>query len=164
MGIREEKAAFVADVAEKLGRSRSTIVTDYRGLTVAEITELRKGLREAGIEYRVLKNTLTRRATAQSNTQALDVYLEGPTAVAFSYDDAVTPAKVLNDFAVTHKALEIKGGLVEGKLVDAEGVKELATLPSREGLLSMLLSVLQAPMRNLAYAVSQVAEKQESQA
>jgi large subunit ribosomal protein L10 len=164
MGVREEKVAFVAEVADKLGRSRSTIVTDYRGLTVAEITELRKNLRAAGIEYRVMKNTLTRRATAQSNTQVLDVYLEGPTAVAFSYDDAVAPAKVLNDFAGTHKALEIKGGLVEGKLVDADGVKELASLPSREGLLSMLLSVLQAPVRNLAYAVNQVAEKSGVQA
>ena len=162
MGVREEKAALVEEIAQKLAASKSTIVTDYRGLTVAEITELRKGLRAAGVEYRVLKNTLTRRATAQSNTAALDEYLKGPTAVAFSFGDAVSPAKVLNDFANTHKALEIKGGLVEGRLVGAEAVKELAALPPREGLLSMLLSVLQAPMRNLAYAAKQVAEQKEA--
>ena len=162
MGVREEKAALVEEIAQKLAASKSTIVTDYRGLTVAEITELRKGLRAAGVEYRVLKNTLTRRATAQSNTAALDEYLKGPTAVAFSFGDAVSPAKVLNDFANAHKALEIKGGLVEGRLVGAEAVKELAALPPREGLLSMLLSVLQAPMRNLAYAAKQVAEQKEA--
>jgi large subunit ribosomal protein L10 len=162
VGIREEKAAVVEEVAQKLAESKSTIVADYRGLTVAEVTELRKNLREAGVEFRVLKNTLTRRATAQTNNTSLDVFLKGPTAIAFGLTDLVAPAKVLNDFAVKHKALEIKGGLVEGKLIDAGGVKELATLPSRDGLLSMLLSVLQAPMRNLAYATKQVAEQKEA--
>ncbi len=162
MSVREEKAALVDEIASKLSQSKSTIIADYRGLTVAEVTELRKNLRESGVEFRVLKNTLTRRATAQSETQALDVYLKGPTAVAFGLGDLVAPAKVLNDFAVKHKALEIKGGLVEGRLIDAEGVKDLASLPSRDGLLSMLLSVLQAPMRNLAYATKQVAEQKEA--
>ena len=162
MSVREEKAALVNEIASKLSQSKSTIIADYRGLTVAEITELRKNLRASGVEFRVLKNTLTRRATAQSETQALDVYLKGPTAVAFGVGDLVAPAKVLNDFAAKHKALEIKGGLVEGRLIDAEGVKNLAGLPSRDGLLSMLLSVLQAPMRNLAYAAKQVAEQKEA--
>ncbi len=164
MGVREEKAALVEEVAGKLSQSKSAIVTDYRGLTVAEVTALRKQLREAGIEYRVLKNTLTRLATAKSNTTELDVYLKGPTAIAFGIEDAVAPAKIINDFAVKAKALEIKGGLVEGKLVDADGVKELANLPSREGLLSMLLSVMQAPLRNLAYAIKQIAEQNEESA
>lgn len=163
MSVREEKAALVAEVADKLAQSKTTIVTDYRGLTVGEVTELRKRLREAGIEFRVLKNTLVRRATAQSGTEALDVFLKGPTAIAFSTEDLVAPAKLLNDFAAKNKALEIKGGLVEGKLIDADGVKDLASLPSREGLLSMLLSVLQAPMRNLAYATKQIAEQKEAQ-
>ncbi len=162
VSVREEKAALVNEIASKLSQSKSTIIADYRGLTVAEITELRKNLRASGVEFRVLKNTLTRRATAQSETQALDVYLKGPTAVAFGVGDLVAPAKVLNDFAAKHKALEIKGGLVEGRLIDAEGVKNLAGLPSRDGLLSMLLSVLQAPMRNLAYAAKQVAEQKEA--
>jgi len=162
MGVREEKAALVEDIAAKLRASKSTIVADYRGLTVAEVTELRKQLRDAGVEYRVLKNTLTRRATALSETDVLDVYLKGPTAIAFGRGDLVAPAKILNDYSVRHKALEVKGGLVEGRLIDADGVKALAALPSREGLLSMLLSVLQAPMRNFAYATKQIAEQKEA--
>nr|NNM91467.1 50S ribosomal protein L10 [Bacilli bacterium] len=162
MGVREEKAALVEEVAQKLAASKSVIVADYRGLTVAEVTELRKNLREAGIEFRVIKNTLTRLATAKVNAQGLEEYLAGPTAIAFGIEDAVAPAKILNTFATTHKALEIKGGFVEGKAIDAEGVKALATLPSREGLISMFLSVIQAPVRNFAYAVKQISDQKES--
>ncbi|MCY0887442.1 MAG: 50S ribosomal protein L10 [Alicyclobacillaceae bacterium] len=162
--VHQEKAQQVDEIVERLSRSKATVVTDYRGLTVAEVTELRKQLRDAGIDFQVLKNTLARRATALTSLSDLDEYLKGPTAIAFSYDDPVRPAKILSDFARRHKALELKGAVVEGRVIDAQGVSELATLPSREGLLSMLLSVLQAPMRNLAYAVSQVAEKQESAA
>lgn len=162
MGVREEKATLVDELAEKLKASKSVIVTDYRGLTVSEVTELRKQLRAAGIEYRVLKNTLTRRATAQSNASGLDAYLLGPTALAFGITDVVAPAKILTDFAVKNKALEVKGGLVEGRVIDAKGVKDLASLPSRDGLVSMLLSVLQAPMRNFAYAAKQVADQKET--
>ncbi|MCY0902848.1 MAG: 50S ribosomal protein L10 [Firmicutes bacterium] len=162
MGVREDKAALVDEIAGKLAESKTTIVSDYRGLTVAEITELRKKLRDAGIEFRVLKNTLTRRATAQSGTAGLDEYLKGPTAVAFGVTDVIAPAKILNDFALRHKALEIKGGMVEGRVVDADGVRSLAVLPSRDGLLSMLLSVLQAPMRNFAYATKQIADQKEA--
>jgi large subunit ribosomal protein L10 len=162
MGIREEKVALVSEIAEKLQNSKSTIVTDYRGLTVAEVTELRKRLREAGIEFKVLKNTMTRRAAEQVNLGEINEYLTGPSAIAFSYDDVVAPAKILNDFAKEHKALELKAGIVEGRIVSQAEVTALAELPSREGLLSMLLSVLQAPMRNLAYAVSQIAEKKEA--
>ncbi|KUO95109.1 50S ribosomal protein L10 [Ferroacidibacillus organovorans] len=161
MSVHEEKAQVVAEVVEKFQAAKSVIVTDYRGLTVAEVTELRKNLREAGIDFRVLKNTLTRRATEIAQVQGLDPFLKGPTAVAFG-EDVVSPAKILNDFAGKHKALEIKGGLVEGRVIDVDGVKELATLPSREGLLSMLLSVLQAPMRNFAYATKQVADQKEA--
>ncbi|WP_018131269.1 50S ribosomal protein L10 [Effusibacillus pohliae] len=164
MGIREEKAQLVQEIAQKLRDSKSTIVTDYRGLTVAEVTELRKRLREAGIEFKVLKNTLTRRATAELGLTELDAHLTGPTAIAFSYDDVVAPARILNDFAKEHKALELKAGVLEGRVVGLEEVKALASLPSREGLISMLLSVLQAPMRNFAYAVKQIAEQKEQQA
>jgi large subunit ribosomal protein L10 len=162
MGIREEKVAIVNEIAEKLQNSKSTIITDYRGLTVAEVTELRKTLREAGIEFKVLKNTMTRRAAEQVNLSEVNEHLTGPSAIAFSFDDVVAPAKILNDFAKTHKALELKAGIVEGKVIGLAEVQALAELPSRDGLLSMLLSVLQAPMRNLAYAVSQIAEKQEA--
>ncbi len=160
MSVRDEKAQLVKEIADRLTRSKGTVITDYRGLNVAETTELRKQLRDAGIEYRVLKNTLARRAAAAVQLEALDEYLAGPTAIAFSFDDPIRPAKILNDFARNHKALELKGGVVEGRIVDAQEVTALASLPSREGLLSMLLSVLQAPMRNMAYVVKQIADKQ----
>jgi len=159
--VLKEKQEIVASVTEKLKSSACTVVTDYRGLTVADVTELRKQLREAGVEFQVLKNTLCRRATAQADFTELDVHLTGPTAIAFSKDDPVAPAKILNDFAKKNENLKIKGGIVEGKVVGYEQLRALADLPSREGLLSMLLSVLQAPIRNFALAVKAVAEKQE---
>lgn len=161
--VLEKKQQVVSDVKEKLNSSVSTVVTDYRGLTVAEVTELRKQLREAGVDFQVLKNTLVRRATGEVGMTDMDQFLSGPTAIAFSKDDVVAPAKVLYNFAKEHKNLEIKGGIIEGSVVGADKMKEIASLPSREGLLSMLLSVLQAPMRNLAYVVKAVSEKEEPQ-
>jgi len=163
MDIIEVKQQKVSEIAQKLRDSKSTIVTDYRGLDVAEVTQLRKNLREAGIEYKVLKNTLVRRATAETELTDLDEFLTGPTAIAFSYDDLVAPAKIISEFAKKHDSLEIKAGLLEGKFVSFDEIKALATLPSRDGLLSMLLSVLQAPMRNMALAVKAVAEQKEAQ-
>jgi large subunit ribosomal protein L10 len=162
--IIQEKQLAVDEISAKLRESSATVVADYRGLNVAQVTELRKQLREAGIEFQVLKNSLVRRATASAELTELDQVLTGPTAIAFSKDDAVAPAKILNDFAKKNDKLEIKGGVVEGRVVDMAQIKALAELPSREGLLSMLLSVLQAPMRNFALAVKAVAEKQEQQA
>lgn len=157
----EEKKKIVQDIAEKLKNSKTTILTDYRGLNVAQVTELRKQLREAGVEFKVLKNTMTRRATEVAGVSELDQHLTGPTAFAFGAEDVVAPAKVLHKFAKEHNALEIKGGLLEGQYVTVEQLQELANLPSYEGLLSMLLSVLQAPMRNMALAVKAVADKQD---
>lgn len=162
--VIQAKQEAVEVVTAKLRESASTVVADYRGLNVAQVTELRKQLREAGIEFQVLKNTLVRRATAEANLSELDGILTGPTAIAFSADDAVAPAKILNSFAKKNDALKIKGGVVEGQVVGVEAIKALAELPSREGLLSMLLSVLQAPVRNFALAVKAVAEKQEETA
>ncbi|CAG7656738.1 50S ribosomal protein L10 [Paenibacillus allorhizosphaerae] len=159
--IIEQKAAQVAEVSDKLKESSCAIVADYRGLNVAQVTELRKQLREAGIEFQVLKNSLVRRATENSELSDLGEYLSGPTAIAFSKDDVVAPAKILTDFAKKNDQLSVKAGVVEGKVVDFNQIKALAELPSREGLLSMLLSVLQAPVRNFALAVKAVAEKQE---
>lgn len=159
--ILAEKTQLVTEVADKLRESTCTVLADYRGLTVKQVTELRKQLREAGVEFQVIKNTLTRRATAEVQLTDLDAHLTGPTAIAFSKDDAVAPAKVLMDFAKKNDALKVKAGVVEGRVVDAAQIKALADLPSREGLLSMLLSVLQAPMRNFALAVKAVGEKQE---
>ncbi|MBP3966738.1 MULTISPECIES: 50S ribosomal protein L10 [Paenibacillus] len=160
--IIQGKELAVADITTKLRESSCTVVADYRGLNVKQVTELRKQLREANIEFQVLKNSLVRRATAQAELSELDAVLAGPTAIAFSKEDAVAPAKILADFAKKNDALKLKGGVVEGQVFNAEEIKALADLPSKEGLLSMLLSVLQAPMRNFALAVKAVAEKQEA--
>jgi large subunit ribosomal protein L10 len=159
--VIQAKQEAVEAITAKLRESASTVVADYRGLNVAQVTELRKQLREAGIEFQVLKNSLLRRATAAAELTELDEVLTGPTAIAFSGEDAVAPAKILNDFAKKNDALKLKGGVVEGRVVGVDQVKALAELPSREGLLSMLLSVLQAPVRNFALAVKAVAEKEE---
>ncbi|EJQ56723.1 MULTISPECIES: 50S ribosomal protein L10 [Bacillus cereus group] len=161
--VIETKQQVVTEIADKLRASKSTIVVDYRGLTVSEATELRKNLREAGVEFKVYKNSLTRRAAESAEMAELNEFLTGPNAIAFSNEDVVAPAKVLNDFAKNHEALEIKAGVIEGKLVTLDEVKAIATLPSREGLLSMLLSVLQAPIRNLALATKAVADQKEEQ-
>lgn len=160
--ILEQKSQQVAEVTGKLKESSCTIVADYRGLNVAQVTELRKQLREAGIEFQVLKNTLARRATASAELSELDEFLTGPTAIAFSKDDVVAPAKILTAFAKKNEHLSVKAGVVEGKVVGVDQIKALAELPSREGLLSMLLSVLQAPVRNFALAVKAVADKDGS--
>ncbi|MBP3953396.1 50S ribosomal protein L10 [Bacillus suaedae] len=163
MSVLEQKKQVVSDIASKLRDSKATVVVDYRGLTVAEVTELRKQLREAGVEFKVYKNTLARRATAEAELTALDEQLVGPTAIAFSNDDVIAPAKVINDFAKKHEALEIKAGVIEGQVASVAEIKALAELPSREGLLSMLANVLQAPMRGFALVTKAVAEQKEEQ-
>lgn len=159
----EMKSQIVTEIADKFKGSVSAVVVDYRGLTVAQVTELRKQLREAGVEFKVYKNTLTRRAVEIAELTDLNESLTGPNAIAFSANDAVAPAKIINDFAKKNDKLEIKAGVIEGQVVDANGVKALAELPSREGLLSMLLSVLQAPIRNFALATKAVADQKEEQ-
>ncbi|WP_270182779.1 50S ribosomal protein L10 [Alkalihalobacillus sp. CinArs1] len=159
----EQKKKLVTEIADKLRDSQSTIFVDYRGLDVSEVTELRKQLRDADVEFRVYKNTMTRRAAEELELTDLNEHLVGPTAVAFSNQDVVAPAKILNNFAKDHQALEIKTGVIEGSVVSYEKIKELADLPNRDGLLSMLLSVLQAPMRNMALATKAVADQKEDQ-
>jgi len=161
--IIEKKQQVVQEISEKLKNSISTIVVDYRGLNADEVTELRKQLRGANIELKVYKNTMLRRATAETELTDLDEYLVGPTAVAFSKEDVVEPAKILHSFAKEHEDLEIKTGVVEGSVASVDQIKALAELPSRDGLISMLLSVLQAPIRNLALATKAVAEQKEEQ-
>ncbi len=161
--VMETKKQVVSEISTKLRDSQSTLLVDYRGLDVAEVTELRKQLREAGVEFKVYKNTLARLAANEADLSELNDILVGPTAIAFSNEDVVAPAKVLNNFAKEHEALEIKGGVIEGKVATLEQIKELADLPNYEGLLSMLLSVLQAPVRNFAYATKAIAEQKEEQ-
>ncbi|MDC3414653.1 50S ribosomal protein L10 [Aquibacillus sp. 3ASR75-11] len=159
----ELKKEVVSEIANKFRESKSTILVDYRGLDVAEVTELRTQLREAGIDFKVYKNTMTRRAVEAAELSELSDTLVGPTAIAFSNEDVVAPAKILNNFAKDHDALEIKGGIIEGNVASLEQIKELGNLPNYEGLLSMLLSVLQAPVRNFAYATKAIAEQKEEQ-
>jgi large subunit ribosomal protein L10 len=170
----EEKAQVVAEIKEKLQSSSGVVLADYRGLTVSQVTQLRAQLRQAGVEYHVLKNTMVRRAAQEVGIEGLDPYLEGPTAVAFSADP-VAPAKVLADFAKSAKTFAIKGGVVEGKVIDMAGVKALADLPSREVLLAQVLrgmqapltgmaNVLQGPIRKMGYALEEVRKLKEAQA
>ncbi|WP_127584041.1 50S ribosomal protein L10 [Paenibacillus koleovorans] len=158
--VLQEKQEAVEVVTAKLREHSCTIVADYRGLNVAQVTDLRKRLRDAGVELHVIKNTIARRATAVAELTELDTALTGPTAIAFS-KDIVAGAKIIAEFAKKNDKLQVKAGVVEGKVVDASQIKALAELPSRDGMLSMLLSVLQAPIRNFALAVKAVAEKQE---
>ena len=159
----ETKKVQVEEIAAKFKAAASVVVVDYRGLTVGQATELRKQLREAGVEFKVYKNTLTRRAAEIAGLEGINEYLTGPNAIAFSNEDVVAPAKIINEFAKKNEALEIKAGIIEGNVSTVEDVKALAELPSREGLLSMLLSVLQAPVRNFALATKAVAEQKEEQ-
>ncbi|KPG69515.1 MULTISPECIES: 50S ribosomal protein L10 [unclassified Enterococcus] len=159
-----KKSAIVDEVSEKFSAAASVVVVDYRGLTVDEVTRLRKQLRDANVEMKVIKNSILSRAAEKAGLEGLGEVFTGPTAVAFSNEDVVAPAKIINDFAKDAKALEIKGGIIEGKVSSVEEIVALAKLPNREGLLSMLLSVLQAPIRNVAYAVKAVAEKEEDAA
>ncbi|WP_261134676.1 50S ribosomal protein L10 [Bacillus sp. Marseille-Q3570] len=163
MSVLEQKKQLVSTIADQLRNSKATIFVDYRGLDVAEVTELRKQLRDAGITFKVYKNTMTRRAAEEAELGGLSESLVGPTAIAFSEEEVVAPAKILNNFAKEHEALVIKTGVIEGQVTSVENIKALAELPSREGLLSMLLSVLQAPMRNFALATKAVADQKEEQ-
>ncbi|MDQ0220543.1 50S ribosomal protein L10 [Peribacillus cavernae] len=161
--VIEQKQQIVDEISDKFKSAQTAVIVDYRGLTVAQVTELRKQLRDSGIDFKVYKNTLTRRAVEAAELSGLTESLTGPNAIAFSTEDVVAPAKILNDFAKKHDALEIKAGVIEGNVASADEIKALAELPSREGLLSMLLSVLQAPIRNLALAAKAVADQKEEQ-
>ena len=160
--IIELKSSLVSDYAAKFKEATALVVVDYRGLTVDQVTELRRNLRTEGVEFKVLKNNISRRAIIEAGYEGLAVEFVGPTAVAYSTEDVVAPARILHTFAKENEALELKAGFIEGEVATHEQVMELATLPNRDGLLSMLLSVLQAPMRTMAYALSQIAEKKEA--
>ncbi|MGJ7438182.1 50S ribosomal protein L10 [Streptococcus equinus] len=159
-----KKAEQVDAVAEKMKAAASIVVVDSRGLTVEQDTVLRRNLRENGVEFKVIKNSILTRAAEKAGLDGMKDLFVGPSAVAFSNEDVVAPAKVINDFAKDAEALEIKGGAIEGAVSSKEEIVALASLPSREGLLSMLLSVLQAPVRNVALAVKAVADNKEDDA
>jgi len=154
----ELKQPIVAAIAEDVKDAQSVVIVDYRGLTVAQDTELRKQLREAGIIYKVCKNTMMKRAFEGTEFEGLAQYLEGPSAMAVSKDDATAAARILCKFAKDADKLEVKAGVVEGKVYDEAGVKALSTIPSREELLSKLLGSIQSPIANFARVIKQIAE------
>ena len=155
----ELKQPIVNAIAEEIKDAESVVLVDYRGLTVAQDTELRKQLREAGVVYKVYKNTMMKRAFAGTEFEGLDNCLEGPSAIAISKDDATAPARILCNFAKDAPALELKGGVVEGNIYDVAGLTELSKIPSREVLLSRLLGSMQSPIANFARVIKQIAEK-----
>lgn len=160
----ELKQPIVAEISELLNGAATAVVVDYRGLTVAQDTELRKQLREAGVTYKVYKNTMIKRAAEGTAFAALDPNLEGPTAIAVSKEDATAPARILAEFAKKAPKLEIKGGVVEDTYYDAKGMQVIATIPSREVLLGRLLGSMQSPIANFARVLNQIAEKNGGEA
>lgn len=153
--ILESKKSLVNDIAAKMKESASTVVCEYRGLSVAEVTELRRALRAENVEFKVYKNSMVSRAAELAEFSELANELTGPNAIAFS-SDAVAPARILANFAKDHKALVLKNGIVEGRVLDKESMAQIASIPGREGLISMFMSCLQAPLRNVCYAVNAV--------
>ena len=155
----ELKQPIVQAIADDIKDAQSVVIVDYRGLTVAQDTELRKQLREAGVIYKVCKNTMMKRAFEGTDFAGLEEYLEGQSAMVVSKDDATAPARIICKFAKTAEALEVKAGVVEGTVYDAAGITELSKIPSREELLSKLLGSLQSPITNLARVLNQIAEQ-----
>ncbi|HBQ65006.1 MAG TPA: 50S ribosomal protein L10 [Clostridiales bacterium] len=148
--ILEQKKEAVKAMAEKVRNAKAVILADYRGLTVAQDTEMRAALRKAGIEYKVVKNSITRFAARENGLEDIIPYLEGPTAMAISDKDPVSPAKTLAEFAKKHEKFSLKAGIVEGKVITPDGIKALAELPPREVLVARVLGGLKSPVYGLA--------------
>ncbi|MEW8956595.1 50S ribosomal protein L10 [Clostridium sp.] len=159
---RQLKEAKVAEIREKLEKAQAVILADYQGLTVEQDTTLRKNLREAGVEYKVYKNTLVALAAKELGFDGVVEYLEGPVSIAFGYEDVTAPARILNDFAKDHKKLELKAGIVQGEVYDADKVKQLAAIPSKEVLIAKLLGSIKSPLSNLAYLLNAIKESKET--
>lgn len=170
---KPEKVAAVAEIAESLRSGEGVVLTDYRGLNVKSMTELRGLLREAGVQYKVVKNTLTSLAAKEVGIEGLDELLVGPTAIAVGRDDPTAAARILGEFARRNPALEIKGGVLKGRVIDVQGVKSLGDLPPREVLLAQVLRGMQAPIaglvnvlsgpaRNLVYALEAIRKQKEA--
>ena len=160
----ELKKPVVDEISELLNGAQSAVIVDYRGLTVEQDTALRKQLREAGVTYKVYKNTMINFAIKGTEFEELGKHLEGPTALAVSKDDATAPARILNKFAQTAEALELKAGVVEGTYYDQDGIKVIANVPSRDELLAKFLGSIQSPVTNFARVIKQIAEKNEAEA
>ena len=158
----ELKQPIVQEISENIKDAQSVVVVDYRGLTVAEDTQLRKALREAGVTYKVYKNTLVSRAVEGTQFESLRDVLEGPNAFAISTTDATAPARIISKYAKKAPTLKMIAGVVEGNYYDEKGVAALATVPSREELLGKLLGSIQSPITNFARVIKQIAEQKEA--
>jgi large subunit ribosomal protein L10 len=167
---RADKEAIVEELSKKISQAKSMILTDYKGLNVADMTLLRKQLRESGIEYRVVKNTLARIAAKKVEMDNLNEFINGSIAIAFGVEDVISPAKILLDFSKNHDALEIKAGMLEGNIINVDRVKYLAEIPPRDVLLAKLFASMKAPLgglvnvlqgnlRNLVYILNQIKEQ-----
>jgi large subunit ribosomal protein L10 len=154
-----EKQPVVKEISEMLKDAKSAVVVDYRGLTVEQDTQLRKSLREAGVSYKVYKNTMVRIASKGTEFEKLDGFLEGPSAIAVSKDDPAAAARIFAKFAKTSDKIQMKGGIVEGKTYDAETIKEIAAIPTREELLGRLFGSMKSPITNFARVLKQIADK-----
>ncbi len=155
----ELKQPIIQEIAAQVDGAETVVLVDYRGLTVAQDTELRTAMRDAGITYKVYKNTMMQRAFEGTEFEKLGPALEGPSAIAISKDDATAPARLLAKYAKTMTAIEIKAGIVEGEFYDAEAMKVIAAIPSREELLGRLLGSMKSPIANFARVMNQLAEK-----
>lgn len=158
--IIEQKAGVVSEIKEKFSNAKSVVMFDYRGLSVAEVTELRRKLREAGADYKVYKNTLTKRALDELNID-MDEYLAGPSAISFGTDE-LSIVKVINDFAKEHEALSLKAGIVEGKVAGLEDLQRYAAIPSRDTLLTMLAASLMGTVRDLSICLDLYSKEKEN--
>lgn len=172
--VLQEKQQIIEEIKDKVNNAQSVVLVDYRGLKVDELTELRRQYREAGVDYKVYKNTMMRFAFKEAGFEEFNEHLVGPNAVAFGMEDPVQAAKITDEFAKKHKSLEIKAGIVDGKIIGIDEIKNLASLPSKEVLIAQTLGGLNAPItgfvnvlqgniRNLVYALNAVVEKKEAQ-
>ncbi len=157
----EQRKAYAAEVQAKIEGSSSVVLVDYRGINVAQDTAMRKALREAGVEYRVIKNSALSRAFEATGNTGYDEYFEGPTAAAFGGEDPIAPCRILSEYA-GKTPMTVKCGMVEGKKFDADGIKALASIPEKPVLVGQLLGLLTSPMRSLAVALSEIAKKKSA--
>ena len=154
----QEKELVVNEIKEKLDRASSAVVVDYRGITVAEADLLRRRMREANVEYKIYKNTMVRRAVEGTSFEALTEVLKGPSGIAFGFEDATAPAKILDKFVKEFKKMELKGGVVDGEYYDAVGIGKVAQIPSRDELLAKLLGSFQSPVASFARVIQAIAD------
>ena len=162
--VLEQKQAVVSEIREKIENSGSLVLVDYRGLTVEQVTNLRNKYREAGVQYKVYKNTMMKLAFKELGLEDFNQYLEGPSAVAFSGEHLTPAARITNEFAKSNEKLVIKAGILEGKILDNNGVKAIANIPSREVLIAKLLGSLKAPVSNFVYMLDALRKKKEEAA